>query len=385
MTRNTVRPVDVLVVGAGPTGLAAAIELRRRGCQVLIVDAGAEGSNTSRAALIHARTLEVLEPIGVTPKLLAEGVVVPRFSLQERARVLARLDFSHLPTEYPFTLMLPQYRTEQLLTQHLTELGVVVHRQVRLTRLQQGDGFAEAGLTDARGVATSVTARFVVGADGLRSTVRARAGIAFDGSSSTQQFVLADVRMDWPLLNDEVQLFFSPSGLVVVAPLPHGQHRVVATVGTAEKRPGLPEVQALLDARGPGATRLRELVWSSRFQVQHRVAARYRWGTAFLAGDAAHVHSPAGGQGMNTGIQDAVDLATTIAEVLGGADPATLDGYEQRRRPVAQEVVRFTDRMTRVANLRSPVARRVRNTLLSTVLRTPSVQLRVAQRLAELR
>jgi 2-polyprenyl-6-methoxyphenol hydroxylase-like FAD-dependent oxidoreductase len=377
--------VDVLVVGAGPTGLAAATELRRRGRQVLIVDAGAVGSNTSRAAVIHARTLEVLEPSGVTPRLLREGVIVPRFSLRDHGKRLARIDFAHLPTKYPFTLMLPQYRTEQLLTQRLNELGGIVHRRVALTDLQLRDGFAEAQLADSDGATRSVAARFVIGADGLRSVVRQTLGISFDGSSYSQAFVLADVRMTWPLQNDEVQLFFSPSGLVVIAPLPKGHHRIVATVDTATERPDIAEIQALLDARGPGSTQLRELVWSSRFRVQHRVAGRYRLGAAFLAGDAAHVHSPAGGQGMNTGIQDAIDLATTIAEVFDGADPATLDGYEHRRRPIAQEVVRFTDRMTRAASLRSPVARRIRNIALSTALRSPYVQRGLALRLAELR
>jgi 2-polyprenyl-6-methoxyphenol hydroxylase-like FAD-dependent oxidoreductase len=352
---------------------------------VLIVDAGTEGSNTSRAAVVHARTLEVLEPLGVTSTLLSEGVIVPKFTLRERGRVLAQVDFSHLPTKYPFTLMVPQYRTEQILTQRLAELDGVVHRSVRLAGLRRRNGVAEAELIDADGVATNVTARFVIGADGGHSAVRGHLGISFEGSSDTQAFVLADVTMDHPLPDDEVQLFFSPAGLVVVAPLPAGRHRIVATVDTAPACPGIEELQALLDVRGAGRTRLRELIWSSRFRVQHRVAAHFRSGTVFLAGDAAHVHSPAGGQGMNTGIHDAIDLATTIADVLDGTDPATVDGYEQRRRPVAQNVVRFTDLTTRTASLRSPIARHLRNTALSALLRIPSARQRLAERLAALR
>ena len=232
-------PVETLVVGAGPTGLAAACELRRRGHQVAIVDAGAEGSNTSRAAVIHARTLEVLEPLQLTRRLTAEGVVVPKFTMRDRDRVLARIDFSHLPTKYPYTVMLPQYRTEQLLAERLTELGGTVYRQLRLTGLTQDDGQAVAELTRPDGSRTRVNCRYLIGADGLHSAVRDLTGIPFKGKNYPQVFVLADATIDWPLPPAEVQLFFSPAGLLVVAPLPHGHHRIVATVDLAPEHPGL--------------------------------------------------------------------------------------------------------------------------------------------------
>jgi 2-polyprenyl-6-methoxyphenol hydroxylase-like FAD-dependent oxidoreductase len=219
----------------------------------------------------------------------------------------------------------------------------------------------------------------------MHSTVRSQSDSDFSGSAYEQPFVLADVRLQWPLPGDEVRLFFSPRGLVVVAPLPGGHHRVVATVVEAQPHPTLDDLQALLIERGPRDTRVQEVIWSSRFRVHHRLPASYRHGRTFLAGDAAHVHSPAGGQGVNTGIQDGVDLASTLREVPSGESGVeALDGYERRRRPVAQSVVSFTDRMTRAATATSPVARLFRNAAMSGAMRLPAVRHNIAIRLAEL-
>ena len=376
--------VDVLVVGAGPTGLAAACTLRQAGVDVRVVDRAAAGANTSRAAVVHARTLEVLDDLAVTPRMLKEGRVVPVFTVRDRTHLLARLDFADLPTAYPYTLMLPQSRTEELLAERLGELGGRVERPYAVTALALADDGAVATIAGRDGGST-VHARFVVGADGMHSAVREAVGIGFTGGRYAQSFVLADVHMRWPLPADEVQLFLSPAGLVVVAPLPQERHRVVATVDTAPEEVTAGHVQALLDERGPGAARVDALEWGSRFSVHHRVADTYRRGPVLLAGDAAHVHSPAGGQGMNTGIQDAVDLGRTLAAVLDGA-PAdeALDGYAQRRRPVAEQVVRLTDRATRMATLRSPLGRAGRNTLIRVAGRVPAVRHRLALQLAEL-
>src|SRR5262249_36535874 len=177
------------------------------------------------------------------------------------------------------------------------------------------------------GAVQVVNARWVVGCDGMHSRMRDEAGIPFSGSAYDQVFVLADVHMDWPLTRDEVSLFFSPEGLAVVAPLPEDRYRIVATVDAHRAHPAVEDIQALLDARGPGAAqaRIRDSVWTSRFRVHHRVAENPRKGRVLLCGDAAHVHSPAGGQGMNTGLQDAMSLANALADVVRGADEAVLD------------------------------------------------------------
>jgi 2-polyprenyl-6-methoxyphenol hydroxylase-like FAD-dependent oxidoreductase len=240
-------------------------------------------------------------------------------------------------------------------------------------------------VADAGEQQNEVQARFLIGADGMHSTTRKAAGIAFRGGAYEQSFVLADVTMDWPLAASEVQLFFSPDGLAVVAPLPGGHHRIVATVNEAPERPTSEYVQALLAARGPGNTTIKSIAWSSRFRVQHRLATHYRRDAIFLVGDAAHVHSPAGGQGMNTGIQDAMDLANSLKAVLSGsADVSTLDGYEKRRRPIAQGVVSLTDRMTRVATLRNPGVRLLRNVAITVALSIPALKRKLAMRIAEL-
>lgn len=377
--------VQVAVVGAGPTGLTLGCRLQASGVDAVVLDQAAAGENTSRAAVVHARTLEVLDPLMVTRRLLAEGCVVPVFTIRDRERVLARLDFGGLPTAYPYTLMLPQSRIEAILAERLAELGGSLQRPWQVTEVSAQEGPAVLRATDQQGRERTLTADYVVGADGMHSTVRKSVGIAFRGSAYPASFVLADVRMDWPLSAQEVQLFFAPAGLVVVAPLPGGHHRVVATMDDAPESPDATLVQQLLDERGPAGARVRSLAWSSRFRVQHRVAESYRRGPVFLAGDAAHVHSPAGGQGMNTGIQDAIDLGGVLADVLAGrADEAVLDGYESRRRPVALQVVRLTDRATMMATLRGRPARSGRNAALALAGRVPAVRRRLTRQLAEL-
>jgi 2-polyprenyl-6-methoxyphenol hydroxylase-like FAD-dependent oxidoreductase len=378
---------DVVVVGAGPTGLALACGLAARGVEPLVLDRVAQGANTSRAAVLHARTLEVLEGVEVTGQLLRLGVVVPRFTIRDRDRPLLEIPFQDLPTSHPYTLMLPQDVTERILRDRLDALGGRVHRPFAVTGVAIGDDGVDVSVTGPDGSTVPVHARYVVGCDGMHSVVREQAGIGFTGDRYPQSFVLADVGMDWSLPRDEVNLFFSPDGLVVVAPLPRDLYRVVATMDEAPETLGVTDVQALLDARGPVASpaAVRHVEWSSRFRVHHRLADSYRRGPLFLAGDAAHVHSPAGGQGMNTGIQDAIMLAELLADVVGGDAPTTdLDRYETVRRPVAVGVVAMTHRLSRAATARRPLTRFLRNTALHAAGRLRPVRHAFAMNLSEL-
>ncbi|MFJ9786381.1 FAD-dependent monooxygenase [Amycolatopsis sp. NPDC101161] len=374
---------DVLIAGAGPAGLATAIVLADAGVDFLLLDRQAEGANTSRACVVHARTLEVLAELGVTDRLEELGVVVPTFTVRDGATVLAKVPFGGLPTAYPYTLMVPQDRTEAVLLARLREAGGDVHRPYEVTSLAGDDTGVTVTTTGG-----TVRAKYVVGADGVHSTVREQAGIGFTGATYAESFVLADVRMSWPLDRAEVSLHLSPEGVTVVAPLPDGEdhYRVVATVAEAPEHPGLADIQSIVDARGPEGARSRvtEVVWSSRFRVHHRVADHYRAGRVLVAGDAAHVHSPAGGQGMNTGIQDAVALGRLLVRVAAGEPDALLDTYEETRRPVATEVVAFTDRMTRMATLRPRPARLLRNTVMKAAFSLPPVRAKLAYQLAEL-
>ncbi len=371
---------DVLVVGAGPTGLTLAAALVARGIAVAVVDRLAEGANTSRAAVVHARTLEVLEALGVSATLVERGLQAQRFTIRDRDRVLVPIAFEGLPSRYPYTLMISKAETEQALLSRLQDLGRRVLRPLILVWLHQDAPWARAKLDDG----SEIDARYVVGADGMHSTVRELAGIGFTGGSYGESFVLADVHLGGAPAKPEVILYFSPAGMVVLAPLPGGLHRVVATVDDAPEQPSAAYVQGLLDARGPEHERavVRDVVWGSRFRVHHRVADTYRKGRVVLAGDAAHVHSPAGGQGMNTGILDAVRLADALGAALAG-DATALDAYGAERRPVAEEVVAFADRLTRLATVR-PGLRGLRNVVLRALARVPMFRRKLAMRLSGL-
>ncbi|NUP67787.1 MAG: NAD(P)-binding protein [Nonomuraea sp.] len=377
------RRTDVLIVGAGPAGLALAASLARQGVDAVVADRAASGANTSRAAVVHARTLEVLRTIGASEELVSRGIAVPRFTVRDRDRVLLTVAFDKLPTDFPYTLLVPQDITEQVLLDRLRAAGGTVHRPYEIIAVEQD----ATGVTATTAEGRAIRASYVVGADGMHSTVREHTGISFTGDTYAQSFVLADVRLNRAGAEDEVSLYFDPAGVTVLAPLPGGRHRIVATVDEAPERPDRAAVQALLDARGPRSSpaEVTELVWSSRFRVHHRLADHYRAGRIFLAGDAAHVHSPAGGQGMNTGIQDALNLADKLTAVLrDGAPETTLDAYEAERRPIAEEVVAFTHRMTKIATVGSGPLRSLRNTALRALDWIPAVHRTMAMNLSEL-
>jgi 2-polyprenyl-6-methoxyphenol hydroxylase-like FAD-dependent oxidoreductase len=372
---------DVLVVGAGPTGLTLAASLVARGVRTTVVDRQATMAHTSRAGAVNARTLEVLEDLDVSRRLIKEGVVAPQFTIRDRRRTLMRLDFSGLVTDYPYTLLVPQNITEKLLHDRLIELGGTVLRPKALTMITQDADGVTATFDDG----DVIRARYAVGADGIHSVVREQAGIGFQGGAYEESFVLADVRMSGDVPVDEVILFWATAGLTVVAPLPDGSYRIVAPVSDAPESPSVELIQQLLDTRGSGAGRMvvADVIWGSRFRIHHRVADTYRAGRLLLSGDAAHVHSPAGGQGMNLGIQDAVALADALSRVLSGEPDSVLDDYTAARRPIAQQVVEMTDRLTRLATL-PRAARPLRNTVIGVAGRIPKVRRALAMRLSGL-
>jgi 2-polyprenyl-6-methoxyphenol hydroxylase-like FAD-dependent oxidoreductase len=372
---------DVLVVGAGPTGLAVAAKLAAAGIDVTVIDNQASGDNTSRAAVVHARTLEVLADLGVSARLVKEGIEAPRFTIRDRDKVLVPIRFDDLPSDFPYALMVSQAVTERVLLDRLTELGGHVRRPLTLVDLVQDD----TGVTATTEDGTEIRARYLVGADGMHSIVRDKAGIGFPGGKYAESFSLADVRVEGDLPHDEVILYFSPEGTLVSAPLPDGSFRFVAPVPEAPENPDVDYVQALLDQRGSikSPVKVTEVIWGSRFRVHHRVADAYRAGRVLIAGDAAHVHSPAGGQGMNTGIQDAVVLGDALVATIAHGDEAALDTYAARRRPVAEEVIELSDRLTRFG-IAQGVRRSVRNLVLSTLARLPRFRRMLAWRLSGL-
>lgn len=373
---------DVLIVGAGPVGLTAAIVLTQHGHDVVVVDRQAEGTNTSRAAVVHPHTLELLEPYDVVDDLVARGVHTPTFTIRDRDDLLIAVPFSELPTRYPYTLMISQADTEAFLLNRLEQLGGKVLRPADVTGIRQTVDHAIATLADGQ----QIRARYLVGADGMHSTVREQAGIAFTGGTYGESFALADVRLSGGVPADEVILYFSPAGLVVVAPLPDGMYRIVATVDEAPQHPDIAFVQSLLDERGPVATPavVDQVVWGSRFRVHHRIADAFRDNRILLAGDAAHVHSPAGGQGMNLGIEDAVIVGESLSQVLdAGADETLLDDYAAARHHTARGVVAMTSRLTELATASSR-RRPIRNRVMRLAGKVPAVRRALAWRLSGL-
>lgn len=377
----TTEIADVVIVGAGPVGLTAAVVLTRLGHEVVIVDSQAEGANTSRAAVVHSHTLELLEPYGVTRPLVDRGLHTPDFTIRDRDQVLIAVPFDGLPTAYPYTLMISQADTEEFILQRLTGLGVPVRRPVEVTTVVQDTDLVTVTLADGG----QIRARYLIGADGMHSTVREQTGIEFTGGSYAESFSLADVRASGGVPKDEVILYFSPAGLIVVAPLPDDMYRIVATVDEAPHEPDAAFVQRLLDERGPKAQPavVEEVVWGSRFRVHHRIADRFRDGRILLAGDAAHVHSPAGGQGMNLGIEDAVTAATALSRVLRGEPPQLLDEHAAKRRRNTESVVAIAGRLTALATMPA-AARPIRNIAMRLAGRTALVRNKLAWSLSGL-
>jgi 2-polyprenyl-6-methoxyphenol hydroxylase-like FAD-dependent oxidoreductase len=364
---------DVLIVGAGPTGLALAAELHRFGVMPRVVDAATDRVHESRALGVQPRTLEVLRPLGVHTELLARGNSAARLRITAGGRVASTplFDIGADDTAFPFLLFLSQAETEAVLGEHLAEAGVVLERGVTFESFtQDGDGRLRCSLLGPGGDREELRARWLVGCDGARSTVRHSASIPFRGGRYPQTFLLADLSADG-LETGAVNTYLGAEGPLFLFPLEHpAPWRLITARPAANTGPvTLAELQQQADRATGGAVTVRDPVWTSAFRIQHRAAARYRSGRVLLAGDAAHVHSPAGAQGMNTGIQDAVNLGWKLALVCRGAAPdALLDSYDQERRPVGDYVLRFTDRAFSAVTSANPVLRAVRSQLVPRVL-----------------
>ncbi|MDZ5443526.1 FAD-dependent monooxygenase [Micromonospora sp. 4G57] len=368
--------VDVLIVGAGPTGLALAAQLAAHGVRPRLVDRSLDRVHESRALAIQPRTLEVLARFGVTDQLVAEGNPAVRLHLHARNRVLTvpMFDLGLPDTAYPHLLFLSQAETERILADHLRTSGVRVERGVELVDLRSAADQVTCRLRHRDGREETVAARYVVGCDGAHSAVRRAADIAFEGSSYPQTFVLADVEADG-LATGAAHVFLSDAGMLFFFPLgrPAGWRLLVMRPPADPTPPDaavtLEQVQALADGYTGGTVRLHDPVWMTNFRLHHRAARRYRAGRILLAGDAAHIHSPAGAQGMNTGIQDAINLGWKLAHTLpGGAGAGLLDTYEPERAPIGRMVLRFTDRAFTVATSTKPLVRFARTRIAPTVI-----------------
>ena len=384
----TTRDCEVLVVGAGPTGLTLAAQLLARGIYARVIDKAEGPSPQSRALGIHARTMELLDTMGLADTFVDQGHRVRRLRMYAGQRNLLDLDLARNGSRYGFMLHLPQSQTEALLRARVRKLGGTIEQRVELVRLAERGDALDATLRDVTGREIEVSAGYVVGCDGAHSRVRHEIGLPFDGQPYPQDWLLADVALDGAGSDDAVHLFFRPNGLPLAC-IPMGGERWRLVMANAGDRGGQPptfdEIRELVAERAPRPMEVSDPGWLSSFRCHLRSTTSYRRGRVMLAGDAAHIHSPAGGQGMNTGMMDAHNLAWKLALVVDGRAPdSLLDTYGQERVPVASSVLGFTDKLTGLLTMRSRAKRAVRDTVIPVVSRVPVVQCGAARKLSQL-
>ncbi|WP_374777984.1 FAD-dependent monooxygenase [Streptomyces sp. NBC_01310] len=363
---------DVLVAGAGPVGLTAAVELRRRGVSCRIVDRLPARLPFAKAVGIQPRTLEVWDRMGLVRAALDAAVPMRGQFTYLGGVEQIRIDFA-MPPEVPYGFAaLPQYETERILDEHLARFGTAVERGTELVSFDQDADGVTCRLKTPSGAEEEVRTRYLVGCDGAHSTVRKGLGLSYEGGAFPEEYMLADVRVDWDLPDGYGVRSMHLDGdgkvddLLVCIPLPgRGRYRMSMMVPPelsaarpaegasdgvthglqTDRAPGLADIQTVLDRLSPRPTTASDIRWASVFRISHRIVDRYGDGRVFVAGDAAHIHPPTGAQGMNTGIQDACNLAWKLSlAVEGAAHPALLASYDAERRPVGEEVVGRTVR-----------------------------------------
>ncbi|MGH3425420.1 MAG: FAD-dependent monooxygenase, partial [Nocardioidaceae bacterium] len=368
---------EIVIVGAGPTGLLLAGDLAAAGVRTTVLERSTEGSALTRAFGVQARTLEELDARGLADELIGTGAKVAKLRLFDSVR----LDLSRLPSRFPYLLITPQYQVERLLERRALEHGAVIRRGTEVRAVRQDTTGVEVDTRAADGDAT-VRAGYAVGADGVHSTVRAALGLPFPGTAVLKSIMLADVQLtDAP--EDVLSVNAVGDCFAMVAPFGDGWYRVFAW----DRRNQQPDSAPLDFAEVRDVTRralgtdfgMHDPRWMSRFHSDERQAPTYRVGRVFLAGDAAHVHSPAGGQGMNTGLQDAANLAWKLAAATRGrARDGLLDSYQAERHPVGRQVLRTSGLLIRMAMVRSRPGRLLRNAFGSVVLRIPPIARKAA-------
>lgn len=358
---------QVLIVGAGPVGLTMAAELARYGVSVRIVDKAAQRTDKSKAIVLWSRTLELLDQAGCSGSFVAAGHKVHAANVVAGQQLMAHIDFTGVDSPYPYALMLPQSDTERLLEERLGRLGVSPERQTEVLRFMQGPRGITATIRNGDKIEEVVEADWLIGCDGAHSVVRHELGLPFDGDTLQTDWLLADLHLSgYPFPVTEMATYWHEDGVLVMFPLSATRFRVIADLGLSSGgnpvTPTLDQIQAIIDRRGPGGIVAVDPIWLSGFRINERKVSNYRSGRVFVAGDAAHIHSPAGGQGMNTGMQDAFNLAWKLALVCRGEAAETLlDSYSVERSTIGDQVLKAAGRLTMIATMRNHTAQTVRN------------------------
>ena len=387
--------IDVLIVGGGPVGMTLAAELTRYGAKVRIVDQATHESNKSKALFLWSRTLELLDRSGCTAAFEGVGQKLTAANIVSDGKPIGRIDFTAVDSPHPYMLTLPQGDTERLLEQHLNNLGVQIERDSGLISLShtgannQPTGI-KAVLSGPGGKQEIVETKYLAGCDGVHSTVRKYLEMPVLGGSRQSDWVLADVHLAGiGLTASEFSVYWHEKGALAIFPIQPNAYRIVADIGKGtgmpKPDPSLAEIQALLDERTGGGLQASDPIWLSAFRVSDKKVRDYQMGRVFVAGDAAHVHSPIGAQGLNMGMQDAVNLAWKLALVLKGTctEQKLLPSYSAERSSVTDQITSTIARLTAAANMRNQPIQTIRNLLGGALLGLSPVRQVVADRLAE--
>jgi 2-polyprenyl-6-methoxyphenol hydroxylase-like FAD-dependent oxidoreductase len=384
MVSNSI-DTEVLIVGAGPVDLFLANECARRNLRWRLIEGRSSQSEHSKALAIFPRTLGIFDMAGIVTPFLEEANRVTNVSVMVRDRTLAHMKFAPHESPYSFVAMVPQDVTERLLVEELQRKGGNVEYETKFISAEQDDYGVKVTI-EHRGESTELRAAVVVGCDGAHSTVRHQLNLPFEGAEYQASFLLADVDTNTTLPADEMQLCPSEFGPAAIFPMSATRRRIVATIKSVEgDAPSLDLVRKILAQRAPSAIQAHELHWSSYFRIHHRQVARLREGRIFIAGDAAHIHSPFGGQGMNTGLQDIWNLVWKLDLFLKGrGNEELLDSYSTERLPVIKDVIETTHMLTRVMGTPYKFAQALRDTVIPIVSRLPPFQHAFVQQLSEL-
>jgi 2-polyprenyl-6-methoxyphenol hydroxylase-like FAD-dependent oxidoreductase len=381
---------QVLIAGAGPVGLTLANELVRHGVSVRIVDMAAQRTDKSKALVLWSRSLELFDDAGYLDPFLPAGFEVRGAQISNGKDIIGRVTFDSTDSRYAYALMIPQSETERILDERLIQHGVTVERPVELVDFTDKGNGVEATLKKADGTTETVTADWLVGCDGAHSTVRHGLNFAFEGTTMETDWVLGDGPIKGLDPHDRLHIYWHRDGILAFFPIIGNRWRVVGDFGVAQgsgRRPDptLDEINQMMARRASSSIVMFDPVWLASFRINERKVKEYSKGRVFLAGDAAHIHSPAGGQGMNTGMQDTFNLAWKLALVIkGSAKAALLDSYSPERTAVGARVLRNAGRMTEVATIRNPMLQNIRNTVARFATSLPFVQHKMADQLSEM-
>ena len=377
---------QVLVVGAGPTGMTAAIELKRLGMDVRVIDKSDHMAQYSQALVVQARTLEQLQRYGLADEAIAHGRKLSEAKFFSEGKLIVDFKLDHMDGRYPFALFIPQSETERLLNSRMELLGVRAERGVELLELKQ-DPHLHVTLRHPDGRTEEIAPRWVIGADGAHSTVREKMDVAFEGGGVGLSFFLGDCEIEGPdVPRDELSIHVHHGDVVFFGRLSDRVVRLIVATHEQqelEKREvTIEDLQRAVDRIGARA-KIRSAEWLTPFRVNDRQAKHYRIGNVFLAGDASHIHSPVGGQGMNTGMQDVANLAWKISAVARGASDTLLDSYEEERAEVGRALLRFTERGLKLATTTSTVLEKARDVLAPLLTMLDPVQHRAVGFISE--